>query len=1083
MVRTQIAPGRIANRLAGTCCKVMLMLAICAAGFPAARAASINPKIFAGLAWRFIGPGGNRVSAVTGVPGNPNIYYAGAASGGVWKSIDGGIHWEAVFDHEPAQSIGDIAIAPSDPNVVWVGTGESFIRSNVSIGDGVYKSTDAGKTWTHMGLEQTGRISRIVIDPHNPEIVLAAAEGNCYGPEQQRGVFRTTDGGKTWQRVLFVNPNTGASDLAMDPRNPRILLAGMWQFVIHTWGQNSGGPGSGVWISHDEGATWKQIVGHGLPGPPLGKIAVGIAPSDPNRMYALIETGGNGRGSLWRSDDGGGEWRVVNYSRLLNERPHYYTRLMISPGNANEVYFPSNQIWYTLDGGRTVYPTRWGGDNHAMWADPANASRMMIGFDGGLLISTTHGKSWHHVVLPIGQMYHVAVDTQVPYYVYGNMQDDESVRGPSNTRTYGPIPSSIWTTTAGCESGFSFPDPVDNHIVWGDCYSGEVERFDLRTGQRRSVSPWPNKSLDSPAGVLKYRWNWTAPLAIDPFDHNTVYVGSQYVHVTHDGGQSWQVISPDLTLNDHSHMSSSGGLTPDNLGVEYWGTLFAIAPSSLERGLIWTGSNDGLVHVTRNGGKHWENVTTNIPGLPPYGTISNIEPSHFDAGTAYISVNCHQMNNRDPYIYETRDYGRTWRLISAGIPKSVFSYVHIVIEDPFRRGMLFAGTENSLYVTWDDGGHWIPLQMNLPHAPVSWMVIQKHFHDLVVATKGRGFYILDDIGPLEQFAEQVLDSPVFLFNLRPAYRLRRASETRGVPDDDSAGRNPRYGADINYYLRSTPKGNVTITILDSHGHTVRTLKGARKTGMNRVYWDLRYPRVKAIELRTTPASYPQIWRDSRFVGKKRRPIYHWGIELPQLGALAEPGNYTVKLTAGEQSWTRALFVRKDPHSAGPVADVDASVRMWRAIDADIDTVVGMINSIERMRKQIEDMPVYLKGRKDAPQILASAKQLDTKLEDFEYTLFEKYLAAGDEKTYPEEMQLYQKLLWLAGEVGDGAGDVAGNPDFPPTREEQAVFGLLQKRLARARAQYNGLVHTTIPAFNAMLKNEGVLSIILNPPRT
>lgn len=1062
------------------CSATILILVLCGAVPLSAQTANINPEIFAGLRYRFIGPGGNRVSAVVGVPGNPNIYYAGAASGGAWKSIDGGIHWQPIFDHEPAQSIGDIAIAPSDPNVVWVGTGEPFIRSNVSIGDGVYKSTDAGKTWTHMGLDQSGRISRIVIDPHDPDIVLVAAEGNCYGPQQQRGVFRTTDGGKTWRRVLFVNPNTGASDLAMDPRNPRILLAGTWQYVIKTWGQDSGGPGSGVWISYDEGATWKQITGHGLPDPPLGKIAVGIAQSDPNRMYALIETGGNGRGSLWRSDDGGANWRVVNYSRLLNERPHYYTRLMISPDNANEVYFPSNEIWYTLDGGRTVYPTRWGGDNHAMWADPANASRMMIGCDGGVLISTTHGKSWHHVVLPIGQMYHVAVDNQIPYYVYGNMQDDESVRGPSNTRTFGPIPSSIWTTTAGCESGFSFPDPVDNNIVWGDCYSGEVERFDLRTGQRRSVSPWPDKSLDSPAGVLKYRWNWTMPLAIDPFDHNTVYVGSQYVHVTHDGGQSWRVISPDLTLNDHSHMGSSGGLTPDNLGVEYWGTLFAIALSPVQKGVIWTGSNDGVVYVTRDGGKHWANVTHNISGLPPYGTISNIEPSPFDAGAAYITVNFHQMDNRDPYIYETTDYGKSWRFISAGIPKSVFSYLHIVIEDPFRKGMLFAGTENALYITWDDGGHWAPLQMNLPHVPVSWMVVQKHFHDLVISTKGRGFYILDDIEPLEQLTPQVLGSPVYLFNPRPAYRFRKVSQTRPVTDDVSAGRNPRYGADINYYLRAATKGHVTITILDSKGQTVRTIKGSGNAGINRVYWDLRYPRVKRIELRTTPASYPQIWSDSRFIGKKTRPIYHWGIEQPQLGALAAPGAYAVKLTVGGQSWTRPLTVLKDPHSAGTLADIDASVTMWRAVDGDIDTVAGMINSIERVRKQIEDMPVYVKGRTDSPQILASAKQLNVKLQDLEYTLIEKYLTAGDEKTYPEEMQLYQKLLWLAAEVGDGAGDVAGSPDFPPTDEETAVFALFRKRLAHAEAQYNELMRTTIPSFNAMLKNKGVMAIILNP---
>lgn len=1049
------------------------------AALSAAQTPQIKPANFDALHYRFIGPGGNRITAVVGVPGNLNVYYAGAASGGVWKSTDGGTHWSPIFDKEPVQSIGAIAIAPSDHNIVWVGTGEPFIRSNVSIGDGVYRSTDAGETWTHMGLDRTGRISRVVIDPHNPDIVLVAAEGNLYGTQQQKGVFKTTDGGETWKRVLFVNDSTGASDLAMDPENPNILLAGTWQMIIHTWGQRSGGPGSGVFMSRDEGNTWTRLT-DGLPNPPLGKIAVGIAQSNPDRMYALIETGNDGRGSLWRSDDGGKSWFVVSYSRLLNERPHYYTRLLISPDDADEVYFPSNDIWYTRDGGRTVYNTHWGGDNHDMWADPTNANRLMIGCDIGLFITTTHGKSWTHIVLPVGQMYHVAVDNRVPYYVYGNMQDDESVRGPSNTRTYGPIPSSIWTTTAGCESGFSFPDPVDSNIVWGDCYSGEVERFDLRTGQTRSVSPWPSKPLDSPAGVLKYRWNWTPPLSIDPLHHNTVYVGSQYVHRTTDGGQSWEVISPDLTLDDHSHMGSSGGLTPDNLGVEYWGTLFSIAVSPIKEGIIWTGSNDGLVHISTDGGKHWENVTKNIPNLPPYGTISNIFPSRFNAGTAYISVNFHQMDNRNPYIYLTTDYGRTWKFISANIPKSTFSYVHIVIEDPFRPGMLFAGTENSVYMTYDNGEHWIPIQSNLPHVPVSWMVVQQHFHDLVLATKGRGFWILDDITPLEQLNQQVLDSPVYLFKPRDAYRFREVSYSRGVNNDASAGDNPRYGADVNYYLDSQPAGKLTISILDSAGNTVRTLKGTREVGINRIYWNLRYPSVKQVKLRTTPPSYPQIWSDSRFIGKKTRPIYHWGISPAESGALAVPGTYTVKLTVGGRSYTQPLTVLKDPHSTGTLADISADVKLWRDIDANIDTVVEMINSIERVRKQIEDMPIYVAGKHDEKVITDSATVLDDKIEKVENRLLQKYLKADDEKTYAAPMKLYLKFIWLAGEVGSGAGDVAGDPDFAPTNQEIQVYNVLRDRLTKVEAEYNVLMTTTIPDFNGWLRTKRIEAIILNP---
>ena len=489
---------------------------------------------YAALAYRFIGPPGNRVSAVVGVPGEPNTYYVGAASGGVWKSTDAGVHWKPIFDDQPAQSIGAIAIAPSDPNVVWVGTGESFIRSNVSLGNGVYRSTDAGKTWTHAGLEKTGRISRVVIDPRNPDVVFVAALGTCYGPQQERGVFRTTDGGKTWERVLFVDENTGASDLSMDATNPRILFAGMWPIEIKTWGRKSGGPGGGVYVSRDGGSTWKQLEGHGLPEPPIGKIAVAVAPSDPQRVYALIETGQ--RGSLWRSDDGGEKWKRVNASRLLNERPHYYTRMLVMPDNANEVYFPSNGMGATWDGGETTEGIRWGGDNHDMWADPKDPRRMMIGNDGGVQISTTRGRQWSFVRLPIGQIYHVATDNRVPYMVYGQMQDDGSMRGPSNSRRGGRIHPALWTTTAGCETGWNIPDPVDPDIVWGGCYAGVVERFDAKTGLSRSVSVWPERTMGAPAKDVKLRMNWTFPLAISPHDHQTVYVGSQYVHATSDGG-------------------------------------------------------------------------------------------------------------------------------------------------------------------------------------------------------------------------------------------------------------------------------------------------------------------------------------------------------------------------------------------------------------------------------------------------------------------------------------------------------------------------------------------------------------------
>ncbi|MGC1106995.1 MAG: hypothetical protein WA876_10685, partial [Candidatus Acidiferrales bacterium] len=738
-------------------------------------------KAFSQLRFRYIGPVGNRTIAVAGVPADPNIYYVGAASGGIFKTTDGGIHWEPIFDSEPVSSVGAIAVAPSDPNIVWAGTGEPYIRSHISIGDGIYESTNAGKTWTHMGLENTGRIANVLIDPRDPNIVLACSLGTAYGPQPERGVYRTADGGKTWEKTLFVDENTGCSDLTMDPNNSHVLFAGMWQLVIHTWGRTSGGPGSGLFKSTDGGVTWKRLAGHGLPHSPLGRIAVRVAPGDSNRVYALIETGDGvpmdgqptQRGQLWRSDDGGENWGIVSYDREIRGRTHYYTREEISPDNENEVYFFSSSFSHTLDGGKTLtaMPASPGGDNHEMWIDPTNGNRMAVVNDGGVSISINRGQTWNHIQLPIAQIYHVTVDDQIPYNVYGNKQDGGSYRGPSNSLQFGffggrgpgPISRGVWEGISGGESGFATVDPVDNNIVWNSgtgsgSVGGTVIVDDLRNRQAHVVEVWPETTEGSPAADVKYRFNWEFPIAISPFDHNKVYVGSQYVHVTTDRGQNWQVISPDLTRNDRSKMGISGGLTPDNIGVEYAGVVFSIAESPKEAGVIWAGTNDGLVQITRDGGKHWTNVTANIPNLPEWGTVSNIEPSRYDAGKAYITVDFHQMNNRDPFVYKTTDYGKTWTQITNGIPHSPLSYAHCVREDPVREGLLYLGTENALYVSFDDGGNWQPLQAGLPHAPVYWITVQPRFHDLVLATYGRGFWILDDVTPLEEWTPDALSS-------------------------------------------------------------------------------------------------------------------------------------------------------------------------------------------------------------------------------------------------------------------------------------------------------------------------------------
>ncbi len=1047
------------------------------------------PGPLANLRYRFIGPPGNRTSAVVGVPGDPNTYYVGAASGGVWKSVDAGVHWKPIFDDEPAQSIGSIAIAPSDPNVVWVGTGEPFIRSNVSLGDGIYKSTDAGKTWKRMGLEKTGRIGRIAIHPNNPNIVFAAALGTCYGPQQERGVYRTTDGGKTWERVLFIDENTGVSDLSMDPANPDVLFAGAWPILIHTWGRKSGGAG-GVYVSKDGGTTWKHLTGHGLPDPPLGKIAVAVAPSRHDRVYALIETGD--RGSLWRSDDAGENWKLVNHSRLLNERPHYYTRMLVMPDNPNEVYFPDNGMGATYDGGETSEELSWGGDNHDMWADPKIPSRMMIGNDGGVLISTTRGRQWNSMRLPIGQMYHVATDNRVPYFVYGQMQDDGSMRGPSNSLGSAITPAH-WTSTAGCETGWATPDPVDANVVWGGCYAGVVERWDARTGMARSVSPWPERTMGANAGEVKLRMNWTFPIAISPHDHNTVYVGSQFVHATSDGGDHWKTISPDLTTNDKTMMGDSGGLTIDNLSVEYAGVVYSIAESPKEKGVIWAGTNDGLVQVTRDGGGHWDNVAKNLPNLPPRGTVDSVDPSPHDGGTCYVSVDFHQVDNRDPYIYKTTDYGKTWKAIASNIPKSPLSYVHVVREDPFRKGLLYAGTENALYVSFDDGGHWEELQNKLPHAPVYWLTVQPQFHDLVVGTYGRGIWILDDVTPLEQL-DAARGEAVHLFEPRPAYRFRRISQPNLAPSGATRGANPPYGAILNYWLKEAfasdakseqppedgeaPKTSpVVITIWNAEGEKIRTIQGTNKAGVNRVSWDLRYEPSEEVRLRVTPPGNPYVLEEKRFRGKDHRGVYYYGITALRNGPLVAPGAYTVRLAAGGKQWERKVVVLKDPNSAGTDASVAESTKLSVAIWRDTTAAARMINRLEWTRRQIEDFEKMLRAEKAPAADLDAAKDLGKSVGAVQDDLLQPTIEEADQKSFRGPLKLYLWLLWLQAEVGPGAADVSGNADMAPTEPERQVYDLLSGRLAETLKKIDVLYGKTIPAWNDAMRAKGYVQLM------
>jgi len=957
-----------------------------------------------GLHFRFMGPAvGNRIASVAAIPGDPSTYYAGAASGGIWKSTDGGRSFAPIFDSQPAQAIGALALADSNHNIVWAGTGEAWaIRDSDMMGNGIYKSTDAGRTWTHMGLDETGRIGRIVIHPTNPDIVYVCAAGRLTGPQQERGVYKTTDGGKTWTQSLFVNPNTGCSGLALDPNDPNTLVAGTWEVTMHSWAMFSGGPASGVYLSHDAGATWKRVEGHGMPKSPVGKIDVAIAAKNSKRMFALIQTAD--QGSVWRSDDGGENWAVVNWQRALIGRAGYYIRLAVSPTNPDEVLVADSSFWMSTDGGKSFRAANWGGgDTHDIWMDP-DGKRVIVTHDGGMNIVADHTvqnqmqAAVNRVTLPIGQIYHVAVDNDVPYKIYGNMQDDGTMRGLSTTQEAGPnVPGQFvggrggfggrggggvgeWEhNLGGCESGFTLPDTTDTNTVWASCYGNEVTRYDAKTKMARSVSPWLH-TLDSAPNQAKYRCHWTAPLAIDPFDHNTVYYGCQMILRTTNGGMSWSEFSKDLSHQDPSRIVSSGGIVGDNLGQFYGEVVFAIAPSEVKKGLIWAGTNDGKIWYTPDAGKTWNDVSAYLKGLPPdWGVISKIEPSHFDPGTAYICVDYHLMDDRDPYIFKTTDFGKTWTRISDGLPKGPLAYARVLAENPNRKGMLFVGTGNALYYTMNDGETWKPLESGLPHAPVSWVVVQKQAHDLVLSTYGRGFYIMEDLTPLEQ---GVMETPADtaaakLVAPRPAYRVVQS---------------PR--ALLHYWLKEPARGAIQFEILDGKGSLVRTLavNGAH-VGLNRLTWDMRYEAPRPVALRTTPPENPHIWEAPRFEHADSRPITHWGLAEAEVGPVVAPGTYTVKMTVNGQSFTQPLEVLRTPDSHGSDADLQSAVRLQLKVRDDITTVSDMTNQIEWMRRQLEDERKTVAGKE---ALLKAMAAIDVKLQDVEYKMITRADALSDD---------------------------------------------------------------------------------------
>jgi photosystem II stability/assembly factor-like uncharacterized protein len=1023
-----------------------------------------DQSLLKGLQWRSIGPyRGGRSTAVTGVASQPNVFFFGATGGGVWKTTDGGINWDNVSDeYFKTGSVGAIGVAESDPNVVYVGMGESPIRGNVSHGDGVYKSTDAGKTWKHIGLEDTRQISRVRVHPKNPDIVFVGAQGHVFGPNDQRGVFRSTDGGKNWQKVLFRSNKAGATDLILDPTNPNTIYAALWEVYRQPWTLESGGPGSGIFKSTDGGDTWNEITrNQGLPKGLIGNIGITVSPANPERVWAIVEAEDGG---VFRSENAGKTWTKVNEQRSLRQRAWYYTRMYADPQNADTVYVLNTGFYKSNDGGKTYSSiTVPHGDNHDLWIAPNDAMRMINSNDGGANVSYNGGKSWTEQDQPTAQFYRVAVDNDFPYNIYGAQQDNSTIKIASRTTDSG-IDRTNWYDVGGGESGWIGPSPKDSNIVFAGSYGGLITRYDHRTGQLRNVTPWPDNPMGAGAAGLKYRFQWNFPILFSPHDPNTLYAGGNVLFKSTNEGQTWQAISGDLTRNDKSKQGSSGGpITKDNTSIEYFCTIFTAMESPVEKGVIWVGSDDGLVNVTRDGGKSWQNVTPK--GMPEWIQINSIDASSIDSGTAYVAATMYKLDDFKPYLYKTSDYGKTWKKIISGIPDNAFT--RVIREDPNRRGLLYAGTETGMYVSFDNGEYWQSLQLNLPVVPITDLVIHKREKDLVAATQGRSFWVLDDTTVLYQMADAA-KADAYLFKPEDSYRMPGGGGF--LPRGATVGQNPPSGVVVYYYLKSKPSSDVTLEILDASGKSVKKftskpdsqaalVQGAddeglggrggptrapAEAGLNRFVWDSRYPDA------------------TRFPG-----MILWAGETR--GPRAVPGTYQVKLTADGKTMAQSFEVKKDPRVATTQEEFAKQFELQMKIRDKFNETSEAVLQIRDVRKQIDDITNRTKDQPSAKSISDAANALKAKLTAVEEELYQtKNQSSQDPLNYP--IRLNNKLAALAG--------VVAQADATPTDQSFVVFSELATKVNDQLQQLAEIMRTDLPAFNKLVREQDIPAVFV-----
>jgi photosystem II stability/assembly factor-like uncharacterized protein len=1024
-----------------------------------ASAQQYGDNLLKGMQWRQVGPfRGGRVLAVTGIPGDPYTYYFGGVGGGVWRTTDGGMNWSPLFDRETVSSIGAIAVSESNPSVIYVGTGESCIRGNISYGNGMYKSTDRGKTWIHIGLENTQHIAKVLINPRNPDVVYVAAFGHAYGPNPDRGVYRSTDGGKTWDKILYKDDKTGAIDLTFDPHNPNVLFAALYEAQRTPWSLSSGGPGSGLYRSVDGGNTWKHLEGKGLPSGIIGRIGVSVSGADSNRVYALIEAKDNG---LYRSDDGGDSWAKINDDQRLTQRAWYFTHIFADPRSVDTVYMLNTGMFRSTDGGKTLnlLPAPHG-DHHGLWIDPTNPNRMINGNDGGATISVDAGKSWStQYNQPTAQFYHVAADSRPLYYIYGAQQDNSTVAIASRTDE-GYIGRQHWYDAGGGESGYIAPDPNDYHVVYAGGNAGSMTRLDTRIQQLQDVSPWPVDSSGHGAKDLKYRGGWTEPIMFSPNDANVIYTAAEVVFKSNDQGRTWAVISPDLTRNDRSKQESSGGpLTKDNTSVEFYDTVFTLAESPVQKDVIWAGTDDGLIQVTKDGGKSWNNVTPK--GMPEWSLVSIIEASPHAAGTAYAAVDTHKLDDLKPYIYKTTDFGKSWTLITTGIPAG--AYTHAVREDPKQKGLLYAGTETGIFISWDDGAHWQTLQLNLPQSPIHDLIVKND--DLVVATHGRSFWILDSIAPLRQLGSNTANEALLLFKPDAAYRYHWPEffEHR-----QPVGASAPSGAVLYYYFKDKPKGPVSIDILDAGGKVLRNFSSEdKKKAETPPEWPDQEPPSEKIPAEAGMNRF--VW-DLRLDGPHELPGEP-GAEFRDRGPMLPPGKYQVRLSADGKTATAPIELIIDQRVKASPEDIQKSYDLALKVQDQISDIHDAVREIRETRTQLHVVGQRLNGDARFKQIATASDGLNKKMTPLEEQLLQVN-AKSSESNLNFPVLIDERLHGLAGSI-DGV-------DAAPTRQQYEAFESLSTEARPLIAQWNQIKSSDLVALNDMMRKDSVPVIYIAP---